>query len=252
MRLRRLLAVAAVCSLANVAHAAPDAGVAAGEDPSPAIDADPGAGLHLITSSALTQPRGAVTITSHMGLTGATYGLTDRLELGGYVLPVFLFSDDTYVGGVFTAKLAVVNHGPIRAAIEVRTGALSQRWTDLWYAEASAIATACIDRACASELTAAGTIGARAVTGSLDDGGGERELETRLAIGAQVRLADHVKLVADVAWAREAERGGSASSGVLLAPGVRIHGASWMVLASAAIAPMSGDILPWVSAAYRL
>jgi len=249
MRLRYLFAVAAVSSLARVARAAPDA--AADATDTPAIAADPGAGLHLITSSALTQPRGTVTIASHMGLTGATYGLTDRLELGGYVLPVFLISDETHLGGAFTAKLSVVNHGPIRVAVEVRTGALSQRWTDQWYADASAIATACIDRACGTQLTAAGTIGARAVTGSLDDGGGERDLETRLAVGAQVRLADHVKLVVDVAWAREAERGGSASNGLLLAPGVRIHGASWMVQASAAIAPISGDILPWVSAAYR-
>ena len=251
MRLRCSLAIVAATSLASVARAAPAVTLAADAAAAPAIAADPGADAHLITSSALTQPQGAVTIRTHMGLTGATYGVTDRIEIGGYLVPLFLIFEDMHLAGAITAKLAVVNRGPIRVAVEVRTAALSQRWTNYWYAEASGIATACIDRACASQFTAAGTIGGRAITGSTDDGGGKRTVDTRVAVGAQVRVADHVKLVADVAWARGDEGDGAVDHGVLLAPGVRIHGAAWMVQVSAATAPMSGDVLPWLSAAYR-
>ncbi len=243
----RLLASIACLVTASFAHAA------RAESPA-TVDAsasDPGAGQLLVSSTALTQPAGALTIASHMGLTGVTYGANDRVEIGGYLLPLFLVAEDHRVAGVLTAKLAAVKTGPVRVAIEVRAGALDQRWTRQWYVEASAIATGCLDPACANQLNAEATIGARAITGSSDDGGGERDRETRLAVGAQVRIVDHVKLVADVAWAREEDAEGNASDGLLLAPGVRIHGRTWMVQASVAVDALSGSALPWVSAAYR-
>ncbi|MCE9574923.1 MAG: hypothetical protein K8W52_17370 [Deltaproteobacteria bacterium] len=249
MRARLTTSIACLVTslIATVARAdAPSAIVeAAAPD---AAASDPGAGQLVVSSTALTRPAGSLTLASHMGLTGVVYGVNDRVEVGGYILPTFLVTRPEGVSAAITAKLALVNRGPVRVALETRAGTLEQSW---WYAEASAIATACVDRACATLVNAEATVGRRLVTGSTDDSSGGRYLESRLAVGAQVRIADHVKLVADVAWARETYTAGPAADALLLAPGVRVHGRAWMVQAAAAIDALSGDALPWISAAYR-
>ncbi|MCE9580038.1 MAG: hypothetical protein K8W52_43380 [Deltaproteobacteria bacterium] len=224
------------------------------EDPVAAdvVAADPGANAVLLTSTALTQPRHALIVSSHMGVTGVTYGLLERLEVSGYVVPLFLLPDPGHPGfrggAVLAAKVAVVRHGPVRAAVEGRGAALKlDEYSKTGYAEASAIATWCATPSCGWQVTTEATFGWRHQT--FEDRQPQSYLTYRVAAGARVPLAAHVALVADVArWWDE-----TAHVRRPIAAGLRLHGQHLMVQGSLVVDPggYNPAWLPWLAVAYR-
>lgn len=148
----------------------------------------------------------------------ATVGLSDRVDVGGTLF--FSFGSD-YLSAVpvVGVKLGVVDTGTFALAVGGNVGTALGEDTDGTFIATPYVAATVGDAVRSLSASVTGFVGASLSAGDVEAADG-----VLLAVGGEVQLNNGVKLLADAGVPI-----GEGTSGVLLAPGVRLFGDRYSV-----------------------
>jgi hypothetical protein len=186
---------------------------------------DPNIDRVFLMPSADTQPKGTFAFNDYeLFMVGLTYGVTDNFQLSATTLAPITTSMPTYVSA--SAKYRFLSEGRLHLAAQgtlsyFGDGGSGDEEDHVMAGTIGALATFCVDQQCRSAVHAnvTGVLPIAANTNSEDFG-------VIYSLGATVKVAKHVKLLAEVTSAgiHDSEDGFSAGEGALVSYGARFFG----------------------------